>query len=119
VLLTGFVFGISGIKPIPVILAVQALNGLILPLLTYFLILIVNDSKVVPIQHRHSAWYDLVLLAILGITLVIGFNNVDKAITSAFTLTSGNHFEIIWVITSAVVLATSVQLFRLRKIQRS
>jgi manganese transport protein len=118
VLLTGFAFGISGIKPIPVILAVQALNGLILPLLTYFLILIVNDSKVVSAQHRHSAWYDLVLLAILATTLVIGFNNVDKAITSAFSLSSGNHFKIIWVITSAIVLAAAVQIIRLRKIQR-
>jgi manganese transport protein len=119
VLLTGFAFGISGIKPIPVILAVQALNGLILPLLTYFLILIVNDSKVVATQYRHSAWYDLVLLAILGITLMIGFNNVDKAITSAFTLASGSHFRIIIVITSVIVLASAVQLFRLRKIQGS
>jgi manganese transport protein len=117
VLLTGFAFGISGIKPIPVILAVQALNGLILPLLTYFLILIVNDSKVVSTQYRHSAWYDLVLLAILGTTLVIGFNNVEKAITNAFALTSGNHFEVIWGLISAIVLATAVQLFRLRKIQ--
>jgi hypothetical protein len=119
VLLTGFAFGISGIKPIPVILAVQALNGLILPLLTYFLILIVNDSKVVATQHRHAAWYDLVLLAILGTTLVIGFNNVDKAITSAFALTSGNHFKIIWMITSVIVLATAVQLLRLRNIKEA
>jgi len=119
VLVTGFSFGISGIKPIPVILAVQALNGLILPLLTYFLILIVNDSKVVPAQHRHSAWYDLVLLAILGTTLIIGFNNVDKAIISAFALTSENHFKIILVVTSAIVLATAVQLIRLRKNQGS
>jgi manganese transport protein len=117
VLLTGFAFGISGIKPIPVILAVQALNGLILPLLTYFLILIVNDSKVVATQHRHAAWYDLVLLVILGTTLVIGFNNVDKAITSAFALTSGNHFQMILMITFTIVLATAVQLMRLRKIQ--
>jgi Mn2+/Fe2+ NRAMP family transporter len=119
VLLTGFAFGISGIKPIPVILAVQALNGLILPLLTYFLILIVNDSKVVPTQYRHAAWYDLVLLIILGITLIIGLNNVDKAMINAFALTSGNHFEIILVATSSLILATAVQLIRLRKTQGS
>ncbi len=119
VLLTGFVFGISGIKPIPVILAVQAMNGLILPLLTYFLILIVNDSKVVPTRHRHSAWYDMVLLTILGTTLVIGFNNVDKAITSAFALASVNHFGIIFTITTAILLLTGSQLWRLRKIQGS
>jgi manganese transport protein len=34
VLLTGFGFGISGVKPIPVILAVQAMNGFVLPLLS-------------------------------------------------------------------------------------
>jgi len=117
VLLTGFAFGISGIKPIPVILAVQALNGLILPLLTYFLILIVNDSRVVSTQYRHSAWYDMVLLAILGTTLVIGLNNVDKAIISAFGLTSGSHFKIIWMLTSALVIVTAAQLFLLRKIK--
>jgi Mn2+/Fe2+ NRAMP family transporter len=116
VLLTGFAFGISGIKPIPVILTVQALNGLILPLITYFLILLVNDSKIVSTQHRHAAWYDLVLLAILGTTLVIGFNNVDKAIISAFALSLDNHFKIIGVITSAIVAATVLQLIRLRKI---
>ena len=109
VLFTGFAFGISGIKPIPVILAVQALNGLILPLLTYFLILIVNDPKVVPSLHRHSAWYNLVLLAILGTTLILGLSNVDKAITSAMKLPVANHFEIILFITSAIVLATGVQ----------
>jgi len=47
---------------------------------------------------------------------VIGFNNVDKAITNAFALTSGNHFNIIWIITSAIVLATGFQLIRLRRI---
>jgi Mn2+/Fe2+ NRAMP family transporter len=115
VLLTGFAFGISGIKPIPVILTVQALNGLILPLITYFLILIVNDSKVVPIRYRHAALYDLVLLVILGTTLIIGFNNVDKAITNAFAQTSDNHFKLIGLLTSAILLAAAIQLIRLRK----
>jgi Mn2+/Fe2+ NRAMP family transporter len=116
VLLTGFAFGISGIKPIPIILAVQALNGLILPLITYFLIIMVNDSIIVPSQHRHAAWYNLVLLAILGTTLIIGFNNVDKAITSALIQTD-NHFKVVVIISLLIVLTTAVQLFRLRKIQ--
>jgi len=117
VLLTGFAFGISGIKPIPVILAVQALNGLILPVLTYFLILIVNDSKVVPVQHRHATWYDGILLIILATTLVIGLNNVDKAVTSAFALSYDNHFKTVGVITSAFVVVTVFQVIRLRKNQ--
>ncbi len=94
VLLIGFVFGISGVKPIPVILAVQALNGLILPLITGFLILIVNDRNLVPENARHASWYNIVLLLILGAVLLIGLNNVDKTIVSALQLTS-NHFYVV------------------------
>lgn len=115
VLLTGFVFGYSGIKPIPVILTVQALNGFILPLLTYFLILIVNDNKVVPTAHQHAAWYNLVLLAILGVTLLIGLNNVDKAIINGFGLDAKDHFMVVLTITAAALLATVIQLVGMKK----
>lgn len=115
VLLTGFVFGYSGIKPIPVILTVQALNGFILPLLTYFLILIVNDNKVVPTAHQHAAWYNVVLLAILGVTLLIGLNNVDKAIINGFALDAKDHFIAVLTITAAALIATVIQLVGMKK----
>jgi manganese transport protein len=114
VLLTGFLFGISGVKPIPVILAVQALNGFVLPLLAYFLILLVNDAKVIPPEYRHSIWYDYILIGIFGTTLLIGLNNVDKAITNGFHLVSA-HFEIVLVITAAALVALTIQLIQVRK----
>lgn len=114
VLLTGFLFGVSGVKPIPVILAVQALNGLVLPLLAYFLILLVNDSKVIPPEYRHAFWYDLLLVAIFGTTLLIGLNNVDKALTTGFQLAE-SHFEIVLVTTLITLLALIVQLVVVRK----
>ena len=119
VLLTGFLFGYSGIKPIPVILTVQALNGFILPLLTYFLILIVNDERVVPKVHQHANWYNLILLAILGVTLLIGLNNVDKAIINGFGLNVTDHFIIVLVITVASIAATVIQLLNIKKSQGS
>ncbi|MCA6404600.1 MAG: divalent metal cation transporter [Cytophagales bacterium] len=94
VLLIGFIFGISGVKPIPVILTVQALNGLILPLITGFLILIVNDRKLMPQNAGHASWYNIILLLILGSVLLIGLNNVDKAVVTALELTS-NHFHFV------------------------
>jgi manganese transport protein len=115
VLFVGFAFGISGIKPIPVILAVQALNGLILPLITYFLIIMINDSRVVATSFRHRAWYDVVLLGILATTLVIGLSNVDKAIINALDLAADNHFVAILAITMVVVMAAGFQLLQLKK----
>jgi manganese transport protein len=94
VLLIGFIFGISGVKPIPVILTVQALNGLILPLITGFLILIVNDRNLMPENARHAGWYNIILLLILGSVLLIGLNNIDKTVVTAFELSS-SHFSLV------------------------
>ncbi len=117
VLLTGFLFGISGIKPIPVILAVQALNGFVLPLLAYFLILMVNDSTIIRPEYRHASWFDCVLICIFGTTLLIGLNNVDKAITTGFNL-AATHFEIVLIVTALTLVVVIVQLVNARKVHR-
>lgn len=114
VLLIGFLFGISGIKPIPVILAVQALNGFVLPLLAYFLILLVNDKTVIPSAYRHALWFDCILICIFGATLLIGLNNVDKAITTGFNLAS-NNFEIVLIVTGLALVVVVAQLFNAKK----
>ncbi len=115
VLLTGFIFGFSGVKPIPVILAVQALNGFVLPLLTYFLILLVNDRLVIPPVNQHGIVYNLILISIFGVTLLIGLNNVDKAITTGFQLAS-NHFEIVLIVTAIALAHIGVQLWKIKRI---
>lgn len=109
VLLTGFVFGISGIKPIPVILAVQALNGLVLPLLTAYLILLINDPVIVPSGHRHSWMYNLVLVLIFGSVLFMGLNNIDKSVSAWFHLSS-SHFG---AMVSVTVVLTAYLGFRM------
>jgi len=86
VLLTGFVFGISGVRPIPVILVVQALNGLVLPLLTAFLILLINDRVLVPAAYRPSAFYNGILLLIFATVLFMGVHSVDASVASWFDL---------------------------------
>ncbi len=102
VLLTGFFFGVSGINPIPVILVVQALNGLILPLLTVFLVLLVNDTSLIPKAYRHSFFYNILLLVILSVVLLIGLSSVDKVLATSFKSSSA-HFEIVLSVTVLVV----------------
>jgi manganese transport protein len=115
VLLVGFAFGISGVKPIPVILAVQALNGFVLPLLTYFLILLINDKQLIGKAYRHAVWYDGVLIAIFGITLLIGLNNVDKAIVNGFAL-QHDHFVGVVMLTILAMAILIIQLIQTKKI---
>lgn len=115
VLLTGFGFGISGVKPIPVILAVQAMNGFVLPLLAYFLIMMVNDKRLIKSEHQHALWYNAVLVLIFGATALIGINNVDKAISDFFSLTP--HPQLVIATTVAVLIVVIIQLLKSRKQQ--
>ncbi len=109
VLATGFVFGISGIRPIPVILAVQALNGLVLPLLTAYLILLINDPVIIPSARRHFSIYNVVLILIFATVSFMGLNNIDKSVSSWLKLSS-SHFESMVVIT---LLLTAYLIFKL------
>jgi manganese transport protein len=109
VLLTGFAFGISGVKPIPVILAVQAINGLILPLLTLYLIVIVNDKTIVSKDYQHAQWYNLILYLILFTVTLIGMSNIDKTASTVLNLNSSGHF-IFLVVFSALVVFYAVWL---------
>jgi manganese transport protein len=102
VLLIGFLFGISGVKPIPIILAVQALNGLILPLVTAYLIVIVNDKKIMPQEHMPSTFYNALLLLIFSSVLLMGLTSVDKSI-SVFLEAKESHFT--WIVGLTALLS--------------
>lgn len=112
VLFTGFLFGISGVKPIPVILAVQAVNGLVLPLLTLYLIVIINDKTLIPPHARHGLVFNLVLIAILFTVLLIGLNNVDKSLSTSLALESSSHFMAVLVTTLLVTAGTAIKVLK-------
>jgi Mn2+/Fe2+ NRAMP family transporter len=112
VLLTGFVFGISDVKPIPVILAVQAINGLILPLITMYLIIIINDETIVPKEKAHGSRYNLILMIILLAVVLIGFSNIDKSISATMSLRSASHPLLVLGATLMVMVYPSWVLYK-------
>ncbi len=115
VLLVGFVFGMSGIKPIPVILFVQALNGFILPLLVYYLIVIVNSEEIIPKKFRHHTSYNVVLLVILGSVLMMGLTNVAKAVMSGFSIEVEHSLLYSGAITVVTLGLASINIFKTAK----
>lgn len=96
VLLIGFLFGVSGIRPIPVILTVQALNGMVLPLLVALLIVVVNQRSVMAAPHLPGLLYNLLLLLMLGSVVLIGLNQVEKALISLNVLSQSYFNVLIW-----------------------
>ena len=55
----GMVFGISGVRPVPVIILAQAFNGLLLPLVAVFLWITMNDRRFLGdagVNSRRRTW---------------------------------------------------------------
>lgn len=78
VLLTGLGFGLVGLKPIPAIIAAQALNGLILPFISIFLWFAINNKRLMA-QNKNSKIQNILFGSIVWVSLILGLWNVLKA----------------------------------------
>jgi Mn2+/Fe2+ NRAMP family transporter len=77
VIMIGMIVGLSGVKPVPVILLAQAANGLILPLLTYVIWIIVNQDLMK--QAKNNGLTNVLMALTLVATCFLGLLNVLKA----------------------------------------
>ena len=79
VLITGVLFGMLGVKPIPVILAAQALNGLILPIIGVILVVKANNPTLLG-DRINSNTLNILGFIVLEALLLIGLNNLWNAV---------------------------------------
>lgn len=106
VMLTGAVFGILQVKPIPVIILAQALNGVLLPFVAVFLYLMANNTKLLGEKYINSLKYNIMGGLVVFISLIIGISNILKALSSYFypELVSGNLTLIISFILAVILI---------------
>ncbi len=79
VLFIGLGFGLSGIKPVPAIIAAQAVNGLLLPAVAVFLLLAVNDRQLLPARYANGPLRNTALIAVTAIAAMLGAYNIWRA----------------------------------------
>ncbi|WP_017732472.1 NRAMP family divalent metal transporter [Nafulsella turpanensis] len=82
VIVCGLLFGASGIKPIPMIILAQALNGFLLPWLSIYLFILLNDHQLMG-QHKASILNNILLLMVIFCTLCLGLLGMVKALNGA------------------------------------
>ena len=75
VLATGVGFGLANVTPIPVIVAVQAINGILLPFVTVFLFVAVNNRRLLG-EHVNSLSQNIAMASVVLVTAVLGGWNV-------------------------------------------
>lgn len=103
ILLTGVVFGLIGIRPIPAIILAQALNGILLPFVAIFLFLVVNDRSLMGETGINHVFSNICMGSVVAVTIVLGVSRTAKAVTSALSLPMLDQKELL--IASAVVTA--------------
>jgi Mn2+/Fe2+ NRAMP family transporter len=72
VLLTGVVFGLTGTKPIPAILLAQALNGVLLPFVAVFLLIVLNDRRLMGEVGLNGHLSNVMMTVVVAVALVLG-----------------------------------------------
>lgn len=82
VLFVGLVFGLLNLRPVPVILLAQAVNGVLLPVAASGLLLVLNNHSLMNGQ-GNGVLANLAGLLIVGVTLLLGIHQVARAIFMA------------------------------------
>ncbi len=82
VMATGLTFGLLNVTPIPVIVAVQAINGILLPFVTVFLWAAVNNRTLLGDTYRNSLSQNVAMGVVIVVTAVLGLWNVWLAFQS-------------------------------------
>ncbi|NJK82855.1 MAG: divalent metal cation transporter [Saprospiraceae bacterium] len=82
VLIIGLLFSLFDVQPIPAIILAQAINGVLLPIVAIFLLLVVNDIRLFPDGYTNTFTVNLLMLIVVGVACFLGLYNLYKALAS-------------------------------------
>ena len=85
ILVTGMGFGMAGFKPVPAIIIAQALNGLILPVIAVFLLLVVNHPQIMK-NRLNSLPANILMTVVVFVSLLIGMAGLLRAVLAGLDL---------------------------------
>ena len=114
VLIFGGIFGFSQVKPITVIIAAQALNGFLLPIITFLLVMIVNDKQLLH-QYCNRKLANIAMLLVLGISSFLGLKSVLAAVYGVIGISLVMTTPIILALTGLSLLIVGGTIWRVLK----
>lgn len=95
VLLIGIAFAAVNVKPIPAIILAQALNGFLLPFVSIFLFIVINNHKIIANQNNPFV-LNLLMIVVIFVTLILGLNSATKAFYSMFIPETTPANAVLW-----------------------
>ena len=75
----GAVIALSGVRPLQIILSAQFANGLLLPVVTCFLLVAMNRKSVLQ-EHTNGHWANILGGLVFLVTVLLGLRSVLSAL---------------------------------------
>jgi Mn2+/Fe2+ NRAMP family transporter len=119
VLAVGVLFGFLQSEPVPVIVAAQAFNGLILPFVCIFLFTVINNKKVMGREHLNGAFSNTMMVIVTWVTLVLGILKLVDAFSKVVNITLSSDELFVLSSVSALVITVISTVVILVKRQKS
>jgi len=116
VLVTGMLFGLLQVQPVPAIILAQALNGVFLPLIAVVLFLLINHAVLIPPAHQNGWLYNLLTSVVVYLTFLIGCTNLIRVYAS---MTGSVQPGQTWIIVISLILFLMICGPAIRRISRS
>lgn len=99
VLAIGVGFGVAQVQPVPAIILAQALNGIILPVVAIYLLLMVNSVAEMGPEQMNSPGVNVLMGIVVFLTVVLGVTNLLEALNNLFAVP---------LVSSTVILSVSL-----------
>jgi len=115
ILSIGMVFSLLKVQPIPAIILAQVINGILLPVVVFFLLILINDHEILPSTMRHGPVINLLLIAIFSIVAFLGFNGLGNAFIQTTGLRINSYTVRIGAAVCALVMAAITFIRIIRK----
>ncbi len=84
VLAAGTLFGLTGVRPVPAIIAAQALNGVLLPVVAIFLWLVMNDRRLLG-DAVNGRLANAGMGVVVAVAVVLGARGVWRALAAVIS----------------------------------
>ncbi|NQU55477.1 MAG: divalent metal cation transporter [Bacteroidetes bacterium] len=107
VLVAGVGFAIGNVKPIPAIILAQALNGFLLPFVSIFLFVAINNKNIKSTQ-ANPLFLNIIMIFIIFITLILGLNNAAKAFFTTFISGTSSENTLIYIAFISLIVSIFV-----------
>ncbi|MBT8221011.1 MAG: divalent metal cation transporter [Bacteroidia bacterium] len=106
VLVVGVFLGLLDIKPIPAIIAAQAINGCLLPIVVCLLFLAVNDRKLLG-NEINSLSLNILSFLIVILTVFLGLNGLWSAMNKVIPqiMSFSTKYTFIFVLETIIIIA--------------